>query len=335
MATQAPWLDLHAHPGRCFLADLASTDQNSADPLASQLGSHDLLAALSAAQEAGMTAVTVSTVADLRVLSPDPDRGLRATRSFLPGEAYDDHKRQLDGIARLLAEAGREIAVSAADIDNAHQNGRTAVLVSCEGGDFLEGRLGRLAEARAAGVSSLTLVHYRINSIGDVQTEQPAHCGLSRFGRDVVAECNALGIVIDCAHATFETTADVLAQSNDPIMVSHSHLDHADRHHPRLLSAAHARAVAACGGLIGAWPSGVTSGSLSDFADEVLRLIDLVGIDHVAIGTDMDGNFRPVMRNYADFAALPQLLADRGLSADEAAKILGTNALDLLRAVAS
>ena len=330
MATQAPWLDLHAHPGRCFLADLGR-----ADPLASQLGEHDLIAALSAAQAAGITAVTVSTVADLRVLSPDPDRGLRATRSFLPGEAYGDHKRQLDGIGRLLAAAGIQVALTAADIDSAHQNGQTAVLVSCEGGDFLEGKLGRLAEARAAGVSSLTLVHYRINSIGDVQTEQPAHCGLSQFGRDVVAECNALGIVIDCAHATFETTVGVLAQSNDPIMVSHSHLDHAGRHHPRLLSAEHARAVAASGGLIGAWPSGVTSSSLSDFADEVMRLIDLIGIDHVAIGTDMDANFRPVMRSYADFAALPQLLTCRGLSAGEIDKILGTNALDLLRAVSS
>jgi membrane dipeptidase len=56
-------------------------------------------------------------------------------------------------------------------------------------------------------------------------------------------------------------------------MVSHSHLDHADRHHPRLLSVAHARSVASAGGLIGAWPSGVTSASLADFADEVIRLV--------------------------------------------------------------
>jgi len=329
MAIQAPWLDLHAHPGRCFLADLGR-----ADPLANQLVDHDLIAALSAAQDAGMAAVTVSTVADLRVLSPDPDRGLRATRSFLPGEAYDDHKRQIDGIGRLLAAAGSEVAVTAADVHSAHQNGQTAVLINCEGGDFLEGKLARLAEARDAGVSSLTLVHYRVNSIGDVQTEQPAHCGLSQFGRDVVAECNALGIVIDCAHATFETTVGVLAHSNDPIMVSHSHLDHADRHHPRLLSPEHARAVASSGGLIGAWPSGITSSNLSDFADEVMRLVDLIGIDHVAVGTDMDANFRPVMRSYADFATLPHLFTRRGLSDEETGKILGTNALDLLGAVA-
>src|SRR5580692_3503665 len=57
----------------------------------------------------------------------------------------------------------------------------------------------RLEEARAAGVTVLTLVHYRVNEIGDVQTAPPVHGGLSRLGRDVVAECGRLGIVVDCA----------------------------------------------------------------------------------------------------------------------------------------
>ncbi|HTZ91346.1 MAG TPA: membrane dipeptidase [Streptosporangiaceae bacterium] len=316
MTTRAPWVDVHAHPGRCFL------------------GTDGLSTALSAAEHAGMAAVTVATVSDLRVLSLDPDLGLRVSREFSPGEAYADHKRQLDGIGEIVASAGHQVAMTAADIDVAHQSARTAVLLSCEGGDFLEGKPDRLAEARAAGVSSLTLVHYRVNDIGDVQTEQPVHGGLTGFGRDVVAECNALGIIIDCAHATFETTADVLAQSTAPVMISHSHLDHTDRHHPRLLSAAHARAVAEAGGLVGAWPSGVTSSSLADFADEVIRLVDLIGVDHVAIGTDMDANFRPVLGSYADFPDLLQLLAARGLGNAETDMVLGTNARDLLGTVA-
>ena len=52
----------------------------------------------------------------------------------------------------------------------------------------------------------LTLVHYRVSEIGDVQTEAPVHYGLSRFGRDVVAECNRLGIVIDCATGQLAAT---------------------------------------------------------------------------------------------------------------------------------
>jgi membrane dipeptidase len=65
---------------------------------------------------------------------------------------------------------------------------------------------GGLEEARAARVTVLTLVHYRPSEIGDVQTEPPVHGGLSRFGREVVAECSRLGIVVDCAHASFAAT---------------------------------------------------------------------------------------------------------------------------------
>jgi len=298
------------------------------------LGGAQISAALDAAQEAGMTAISMSTVADLRVLAPDPVRGLRAAREFQPGEAYADHQRQLDQISQAVAVAGAKVARTAADIESAQAAGRTAVLISCEGGDFLEGDVSRLAEAGAAGASSLTLVHYRVNEIGDVQTEEPVHGGLTPFGREVVDECNRLGMIVDCAHATFETTLGVLEVSSQPVMISHSHLDHADRHHPRLLSDVHARVVAESGGLIGAWPSGVTSTSLADFADEVARLADLVGVDHVGIGTDMDANYRPVLSSYADFAALPQLLARRGMNETETGKILGDNALELLRRVA-
>jgi membrane dipeptidase len=328
-ATGAPWVDVHAHLGRCFLAGL-----DAGDPMAGLLGGQDVAVALSAAREAGMAAVTLSTVADLRVLAPDPVKGLRAAREFSPGEAYADHRRQLAGIGELLARLGTPVAVTAEDIHDAWSGGQTAVLVGCEGGDFLEGRLEALAEARALGASSLTLVHYRVNAIGDVQTEEPVHGGLTAFGREVVAECNRLGVVIDCAHATFETTVGVLESSRRPVMVSHSHLDHPGRHHPRLLSPAHARTIADAGGLIGAWPSGVTSTSLADFADELARLADLVGPGHVAIGTDMDANYRPVLTSYADFVVLPRLLADRGLSGADTDQILGTNALGLLRTVA-
>ncbi len=324
-----PWIDVHAHPGRCYLAGV---DDN--DPLAGVLGAPDVAGALSAARTAGLAAITLSTVADLRVLSPHPDKGLHASREFRPGEARADHGRQFVGIGQIVAAAGAPVAVTAADVEAAYAAGQTAVLLSCEGGDFLDGGIEPLAAVRSGGASSLTLVHYRVNDIGDVQTEEPVHGGLTGFGREVVAECNRLGMIVDCAHATFATTAGVLEHSSQPVMISHSHLDHADRPHPRQLSAEHARAVASAGGLIGAWPAGVTSATLADFADEVIRLADVVGISHVAIGTDMDANYRPVLTSYADFARLPDLLAARGASAADTGLILGGNALNLLRRVA-
>ena len=158
--------------------------------------------------------------------------------------------------------------------------------------------------------------------------------GLTAFGRAVVDECNRLGVVVDCAHATFATTLGVLEASAAPVMVSHSHLDHADRSHPRLLSDDHARAVADAGGLVGAWPSGVTSATFDDFVAEVLRLVELLGVDHVAIGTDLDANYQPVMTSHGQFATLADALAARGLTVIEVDQVLGANVVELYRAVA-
>jgi membrane dipeptidase len=271
-------------------------------------------------------------------LRPDPATGLRAVRDFRPGEAYADYQRQLAGIREAVTAAGAELATSAADLDRAARDGHIAVLLGCEGGDFLEGDLRRLEQARAAGLTVLTLVHYRVGDIGDVQTEAPVHDGLSRFGRDVVAECNRLGIVIDCAHASFATTIAVLEASSQPVMISHGQLGHpgtgsSGTGHPRLMTAQHAAAVAEAGGLIGAWPCGITSRSLADFGTEITRLAEAAGPDHVALGTDLDGNYRPVLTSYDQLDDLASLLQARGLPPADINRILGSNALTLLRRV--
>ena len=325
---RGPRIDLHSHAGRCFLAGLPA-----GHPAAAALGAASVAGALRAARAAGMTALCLSAVADFAVLRPDPVTGLRAVRDFRTGEAYADYQRQLAGIREAVAEAGAEVATSPADLDRAARDGRTAVLLGCEGGDFLEGDLRRLAEARAAGITVLTLVHYRVSEIGDVQTEAPVHDGLSRFGRDVVAECNRLGIVIDCAHASFATTMAVLAASSQPVIISHGQLGYPGTSHPRLMTARHAAAVAEAGGLVGAWPCGITSRSLDEFGTEIIRLAEAAGPDHVAIGTDLDGNYRPVLTRYDQLDELTSLLQDRGLPSAHINQILGSNALNLLHSI--
>jgi membrane dipeptidase len=323
-------IDLHSHAGRCFLAGLPA-----GHPVVAAMGVAAVADAVRAAQGAGMTALVLSAVADFAVLRPDPATGLRAHRNFRAGEAYAGTQRQLAGIRQAVAEAGAEVAASAADLDRAARDGRTAVLLGCEGGDFLEGDLGRLEGARAAGLTVLTLVHYRVSDIGDVQTEKPVHAGLSRFGREVVAECNRLGIVVDCAHASFATTMAVLEASSQPVIISHGQLGHADTGHsdtghPRLMSVQHATAVAEAGGLVGAWPCGITSRSLADFGTEIIRLAEAAGPDHVALGTDLDGNYRPVLTGYDQLDDLTGLLRDRGLPPARIQQILGGNALEFL-----
>jgi membrane dipeptidase len=301
--------------------------------MVTSLGPAAVTGAVRAAATAGVTALMLATVSDLAVLRPDPVAGLRAYRDFAPGEAYADHRRQLAAIGRDVAAAGAEVATSAADVDRAARDGRTVVLLGCEGGDFLDGDLRRLAEARAAGVALLTLVHYRPSEIGDVQTEPPVHGGLSRFGRDVVAECNRLGIVVDCAHASFAATMAAMEASDQPVIISHGQLGHPGTAHPRLLTTEHVAAVASAGGLIGAWPCGITSRCLADFAAETLRLTEVAGPGHVAIGTDLDGNYRPVLTSYHQLDGLAGLLRDRGLPAAHIQQVLRGNAMDLLNRI--
>ena len=93
----------------------------------------------------------------------------------------------------------------------------------------------------------LTLVHYRAGELGDVQTEPPVHGGLSRFGRAVVAECNRLGMVVDCAHASYAATMAALEVSDQPVIISHGQPGHPGAAHPRPLTPAHVAAVAAAG----------------------------------------------------------------------------------------
>jgi membrane dipeptidase len=323
-----PWIDLHSHAGRCFLAGLPG-----GHPLVASLGAASVTGAVRDARAAGMTALMLATVSDVAVLGPHPVTGLRAYRDFGPGEAYADHRRQLDAIRRAVAAADVEVATSAAAVDRAARDGRTVVLLGCEGGDLLEGDLRRLEQARTDGVTVLTLVHYRVNEIGDVQTEPPVHGGLSRFGRAVVAECSRLGIVVDCAHASFDTTVAVLQASDQPVIISHGQLGHAGTAHPRLLTTSHVAAVAAAGGLIGAWPAGLTSRSLADYGTEIIRLTEVAGPGHVAIGTDLDGNYRPVLTSYHQLADLAGLLRDRGLPAAQVRQILGGNAAELMNRI--
>ena len=140
-------------------------------------------------------------------------------------------------------------------------------------------------------------------------------------------------MIVDLAHASMDTTADAIEVSVHPIVISHSHLASPGHDHPRLLTVDHARLVADSGGLVGAWPSGVVCQTLGDYADEICRLVDLLGVGHVGIGTDMDANYKPVLHAYPQFAELAVLLGMRGLDGTEIDAILGGNYLRVMRAV--
>jgi membrane dipeptidase len=324
--TRHATVDTHSHPGRFFLKRLTEqtpTTRSFGEPFVDQA-----IADLSAGN---VSAALFCAVADMRLIEMTATQGLRAGRDWAPREAYADYRRQLAELKTLLANRALTPGLTPADIDSAHRHHKTGAIFGVEGGDFIEARLDRVHEAFGDGVRAITLVHYHINQIGDIQTEAPVHNGLTPLGKSIVAEMNRAGIIMDLAHATFAVTKDVLSVSSKPIMISHTNIATASVSHPRLISIEHAKLVASAGGLIGSWPAGIGQSSFSDYIDSIQRLVDTVGIDHASIGTDMDANFKPVLRSYRDWGLIPAALLARGMHDEEVAKIMGGNFLRLFK----
>lgn len=322
-----PWIDVHSHPGQCFLGGLPHDSR-----LLAALGGDRSVERISSARDGELSVVNASTVADLLVIGPNTSGGIEALREFKKGEARQDHDRQLESLRRLALEDGLHPVLGPQDIKN-DADGSVGVFISCEGGDFLEGDLAGLQSAYDTGVRSVTLVHYRVNELGDIQTEAPRHGGLTGLGREVVTAMNGLGMIVDLAHATMDATAAAVEVSTHPVMISHSHLAGPGAAHPRLLSVEHAKLVSDAGGLIGAWPSGVVLTSLDDYCEEICRMVEVIGIDHVAIGSDLDANYRPVLTDYKQFPELAQGLERLGMSSAEVDQIMGGNFIRLFETV--
>jgi membrane dipeptidase len=319
-------VDTHCHPGRFFFKDLPYET-----PTTHAFGEPFEERAISDLRAGNVSAALFAAVADMRLLEMTA-AGLHASREYQPGEAYADYRRQISAIKSLISNHSVAAGLDPSDIASAQRHHRTAAVLAVEGGDFIEDRLDRVHEAFRDRVRAITIVHYHINQIGDIQTEAPVHEGLTPFGRSVIAEMNRAGIIVDLAHAPFAVAKDVLQVSTQPVMVSHTNLSTATLNHPRLISREHARLVADAGGIIGSWPSGIGQTTFADYIDTIQRLVDAVGMDHVAIGTDMDGNFRPVLRNYRDWSLIPAALLARGMRETEIAKIVGGNFLRVFRA---
>jgi membrane dipeptidase len=318
---------VHAHPGLFSLS--APPYSTSAER---SLGEPFVDRALADLHAGRVSAALFACVADSRLLESFGEK-LRASREFEPGEAYSDYQRQLIKLQTLRGRHEVARGLNPADVRAAQRRAQTAAVFAVEGGDFIEDRPDRVGEAFADGVRCIQLVHYHINQLGDIQTEAPVHNGLTPLGKAVVAEMNSAGMLIDLAHATFAVTKDAVEVSTRPVMISHTNLvTPGGVSHPRLISHEHAALVAAGGGIIGSWPSGFGQRTFADYIDSIRRLVDAVGIEHVAIGTDMHGNYRPVFRNYRDWSLIPAALLARGLGEADVSKIMGENFLRIFDA---
>lgn len=314
------YFDLHSHPGWNFAKKNFGDNADAAiTKLVANMG------------EGHLTGAFYAIVADAGLLKPTAT-GISVTGKYNSGEGWAMYKKQVVQLRNLFNTVEIQFSTHAKDLKT--NNKKTVGYIAVEGADFLEGSFDKLEETYQDGVRSIQLVHYAPNEVGDLQTADANFNGLSPFGKELVKKMNDLGIVIDLAHASFQTTKDVAAITKAPIILSHSMLEmEADRPiAKRAISKEHAKLIADTGGVVGAWPSGFNK-NFDEYVDNIKRLIDVIGIEHVGIGTDMDANFKPVLSKYSEFPKLADALQLKGFSKAETGKIMGENAKRVLSKV--
>jgi membrane dipeptidase len=311
-------IDMHSHAGHIIV---------SRDPL---IGANRPFTPVSASMRTGgMNVICLAIVTDTVVTRVSADhKRFEAWRDPNPGELYALSQEEFARAKTLVAREQLQVATSAAMLATP-PSGATGpcVIIASEGGDFLEGQVDRVDEAWTLHqLRHLQLTHYRVNELGDIQTEAPVHGGLTDFGADVVRRCNRLGIVVDVAHGTYDLVKRAAAVTTKPLVLSHTALSSHPRERSRLISPDHARAVAETGGVIGIWPSAGSFRDIPGMANGFRRMVDVVGIEHVGLGTDMFGFISPpVFRNYEQLPELGSALLAAGFQAPEVDLLLGGN----------
>ena len=257
----------------------------------------------------------------------------------------DEHPKQytddiFDKIEAIVAKHSEHVAIARTPDDlwlHKHQ-GRKSIMLGIENGHALEGSLDNLRHFAQRGIVYMTLCHNGDNDICDSARGEHTHDGVSAFGREVISEMNRLGIMVDLSHAGEKSFYDALELSKTPIVCSHSSC-RALCDHPRNLTDHQMRALAQHGGVMQ-----VTlyhgflvkdgDATLDDAMRHLEHAIDIMGIDHVGLGTDFDGDGG--IRGLASSAELlnyTRELRKRKFSETDIQKLWGGNFLRVMRLV--
>lgn len=271
----------------------------------------------------------------LAVLQRWPTRTWRSLKARALHEAsrLADAAADSDGrlvLVRTAAELDAFVAArAAAPADGAPR--RVAALLATEGLHAIEGDLRNVDTLYAAGFRMLGLTHFFDNEVAG-SAHGVARGGLTPLGRDVVRRMEALGMLVDVAHASPRAVDDVLAMATRPVVVSHGGVQ-ATCPGPRNLTDDQLRRIAATGGVlgIGYWDGAVCAIGPASTARAIAHAVRVAGVAHVALGSDFDGATRTPF-DATGLAQVTQALLDQGLSPADVAQVMGGNVLRLLRA---
>jgi membrane dipeptidase len=252
-------------------------------------------------------------------------------------------------------------ATTAAEIEAAHRQGKIAALIGIEGGHAIEDDPRILRDFYALGVRYMTLTHTNTNgwadSSGDINDRSVKHHeGLTPLGRQIIAEMNRLGMMVDISHVSDKTFYDVIDASKAPVIASHSSC-RAISNVPRNMTDAMIVALAKKGGVIhinfnceflsqktadserkkpaSEHDKNVVPATLADVVEHIKHVVKLAGVDAVGIGSDFDGvKCTPTgLEDVSKFPNLTRALLEEGYSPTDIRKMYGGNTLRVMRAV--
>ena len=255
----------------------------------------------------------------------------------------------LDRLTAMVAHCpSARMAFSPEEVRANKAAGYRSILPGIENGYAFGTDLANIARYRQRGVVYTTLCHNGNNEICDSArpnaldkerfpaTNGAEHGGLSAFGREVVAEMNRVGMMVDLSHAAESTFYDALAVSKVPIVCSHSS-SKVLCNHPRNLTDDQLRALAATGGVAqctfycGFLRTDEENATLDDAVAHMLHMIKVAGVDHIGIGTDFDGDGGvPGLASASELINLTRRLQAEGFTDHDLEKLWGGNFLRVM-----
>ncbi|NYI43704.1 microsomal dipeptidase-like Zn-dependent dipeptidase [Nocardioides aromaticivorans] len=269
------------------------------------------------------------TLLAIAQLQPFRTWGSLLERSLYHAEKLRNAADDSDGALRLIrsrADLDRLIA------DRVDGEQVTGALFSVEGLHNLEGDIDNLDKLYDAGMRMAGFTHFFDNEVaGSMHGEDKG--GLTDLGREVFAEMEERGIVVDIAHASHDAVAEMLDLATKPVVLSHGGVQ-ATCDVNRNLTDEEVRGVAATGGVVGVgyWDAAVCDLTVDAVVDAIDHVVEIAGVETAALGSDYDGA-TTVGWDTTHLAAITQELVDRGYDDTEIAAIMGGNTLRVLRAV--
>ena len=278
---------------------------------------------------------------------PQPKEGQEFYENIKPNQAFPKGRTSItpatyadsifdiieSTVARVPDYIG--IARTPADLYANKQMGKKSIMLGIENGLAIEHSLDKLRHFADRGIVYMTLCHNGDNDICDSARGCNTHNGVSEFSAQVIKEMNHLGIMVDMSHAGEKSFYDALEISEKPIVCSHSN-SRILCDHPRNLTDDQLRAIAAKGGVVHTtfYHGFLQKTGEADILDGIKHLehaIDIMGIDHVGIGTDFDGDGGVRgMRDASDIQQFTHQLLRRRYSESDIAKIWGGNWLRVM-----